>query len=113
MKVLKLFYPWIIVALFLLAVFYYIFVWQRKDSDKLSVRGEVENIEKQRGSVHNVEIREGTNIRHLSYSFRENESDLHIGDSVFKEKDSKILYIKSAKDGITREAKDQDYLLGR
>lgn len=113
MKILKLFYPWIIVASVLLAVFYYIFIWQKMDSTRLSIRGEVESIKKLRGSFYDVEVSEGSIIRHLSYSFKENEFDINIRDSILKEKGSKILYIKSYVDGKIKEANYQDYLLGR
>jgi len=112
-KPLSKFFPWIIVGLFVLATFYYIFIWQKLDSNRLSVRGQVKSIEKKRGG-HYIIISEGPYVRYLSYSIVEGiNPDIHVGDSVFKEKGSKTLYIKSAKDGITRKAYDQDYLLGK
>ena len=113
MKFFKLFLPWILVGVFVLAVFYYIFIWQKADSYKLAIRGKVEFLKKKRGSFYDVHINENGKTRHLVYSFKENEADIAVGDSVFKEKNSKILYIKNVKDGIIREANYQDYLLGK
>lgn len=96
------------IAIFMFFV-YWSFSKPKFDTKNASLYGEVISImERTRGAGYDIEVKENGNKRRINYAFR-NVFDIHVGDSLFKQTDSEILYIKSKADSIIRMANDQGY----
>ncbi|WP_407527718.1 hypothetical protein PDL71_07865 [Lacibacter sp. MH-610] len=94
-----------------IAICYFMFIRPWITTKSSSFSGRVISIAKQkREAGYLITIREEKTEFAFYYSFQ-NNFDIEIGDSIFKNTNSKILYVKSLKDSIIREANDQDFLV--
>jgi hypothetical protein len=68
--------------------------------------------ESKRSGKSEIQLKDESTVRYLYYTFSDNVYDIGVGDSLIKTANINTLFVKSKKDGIIREARDQDYLLG-
>jgi ABC-type dipeptide/oligopeptide/nickel transport system permease component len=103
----------ITIIIFILIVFY-LFVLPKIKSNNYSLNAIVISIspESKRSGKSEIQLKQESTSRYIYYTFLDNAPDITVGDSLIKSLNSKILFVKSKKDGALREARDQDYLLG-
>jgi len=107
----KKYYVIISMMIFILIAFFF-FILPRIRSKNYSLAAVVVSIVKVKRGGHELTLKENAEIRYMFYAFVDNVYDIEVGDSLLKAANNKTLFVKSKKDGIIREARDQDYVLG-
>src|SRR4051812_39248643 len=102
----------IIIIAFMLIVVYF-FILPKIKSHHYSLNAIVISISEKskRSGTRAIELREGSKLRYLYYTFLNNVPDITVGDSLVKAENSSILFVKS-KDGKIKEVRSKDYILG-
>lgn len=101
------------IAIFIGLVFY-LFILPKIKSKHYALDAIVISISppSKRSGTSEIQLKDVAGIRYLYYTFLNSVEDINIGDSLLKTANNKTLFVKSKKDSIIREAKDQNYLLG-
>ncbi len=90
---------------------FWLFIKPIFDSKMETLAGEVVSITKmKRSGDYVIELNERGKPRFVNYSFFDNNFDIRVGDSLFKQS-NEALFIKSKEDGIMRLAIDQNVLI--
>ena len=87
---------------------YWLFIKPTSDSRKKSIYGEVVSIlELKRDAGYKINVSENNKTRIVYYSL----TDIKIGDTLIKDSNSEVLYIKSKDDSVLRIAEGKNYTI--
>ena len=106
-------YSGIITIIIFILIAFYLFILPKIKSSNYSLNAIVISISpaSKRSGKSVIQLKQESTSRYIYYTFLYNVPDITVGDSLIKSPNSKILFVKSKKDGALTEARDQHYLL--